>query len=141
MNEIDAQIDTISLKVDKVESAASISRAGFAGEVNEFGQRATNLEAKLDQRAEGTRTAQATNINSDMADHISVVGQSDVFVFPVNIFAPDAVSIVHFVDDEGAFHIDLDRRRIWRGPWWSTRNFALHHGRCVVDINISWHPF
>jgi hypothetical protein len=45
-HELDAVVDAVRLEAEEVEATAGLGRVGFAGEVDEFGEGAADLEAK-----------------------------------------------------------------------------------------------
>lgn len=113
MYEGDAFVDTVGFEIEEVETAAANDGARFAGEVDEFSEGAAYL-CICSARGYDC-VVWKTHVNSNMADHICMMGQSDIFVFPVNIFTLTLTIsvdrlIVHY---ERTLNIDLDRGRLW----------------------------
>ncbi len=108
----------------------------FAGEVDELREGAANLEVRLAGGVGGV-PAPETYIHGDVADHINVMWQTDIFVFPVYMLASRPIPRTHLVvHNEGALHIDLDRRWVGRGPGRSSWSITVCDGKGVLGIVV-----
>ncbi len=81
---------------------------------------------------------QATHVNCHMADHVGVMRQPDILVFPMDVFASGAVAIVDVViDNEGPFHVDLDGSRGRRCAMRAAGSVAIYYCRSLMAFHVA----
>lgn len=70
-----------------------------------------------------------------MADDVGVMGQADVFVFPVDMFIGGAVAATDlFIDNKGTLHVDLDGSGDGRLARRALGGVSVNYGKSVFDV-------
>jgi hypothetical protein len=82
------------------------------------------------------RPGSITHVHSDMANHVCMMWEPDILVLPVDMLASQVTDAIHFVDDEGALDIDLDRRSAGRSSRGAGRRVVFYDRGRVSSVIV-----